>query len=176
MRKLSAKEMLIRRLEIIPVKVVIRNNAAGRICQTFGLKDGQEFRHPIIEHYLKNPQLGNPLLNDSHISAFGIAAPEELQAINRVALRANAILKSYFERRDLRLVDFGLEFGRYNGQILVGDEISLDTCRLFDLRSNELIGEWERIRSGSRGLREAYIQLRDTLVERQPARCQEATR
>lgn len=162
-KKLSANEMLVRRLEIMPLEVVVRNIAAGRLCRNHGLREGQELPHPIIEHYLKNRQLGNPLLNEFHISAFGLATPEELKVINRTASKINAVLKSFFDRRELKLVDFKLEFGRYKGQILVGDEISLDTCRFRDRESNRPIGGRNRIRTGLEDLREAYLELRERL-------------
>ena len=165
-KKISTNEMLVRRLEIMPLEVVVRNIAAGRLCRNHGVKEGQELPHPIIEHYLKNPRLGNPLLNESHISALGVATPEEVKLINRTALRTNAVLKSFFDRRELKLVDFKLEFGRYKGQILVGDEISLDTCRFRDRKSNLPIGARNRIRAGLEDLRAAYLELRERLCEK----------
>ena len=165
-KKLSTNEMLVRRLDILPFEVVVRNNAAGRLYRCYGLKEGQELPHPIIEHYLKNPELENPLLNEFHLSALGLATLEELKVINRTASKINAVLKAFFERRDLKLVDFTLEFGRHKGQILVGDEISLDTCRLRDRQSNEPIGDRNRGRSGSEDLREVYLSLRERLFEK----------
>lgn len=165
-KKLSANEMLVRRLEILPLEVVVRNIAAGRLCRSLGLKEGRELPYPIIEHYLKSPQLGNPLLNEFHISVLGVAAPEELKVINRTASKINAVLKSFFDRRELKLVDFKLEFGRCKGQILVADEISLDTCRFRDRNSNQPIGDRHRLRSRLEDLRDAYLKLRERLCER----------
>ncbi|MEE9186481.1 MAG: phosphoribosylaminoimidazolesuccinocarboxamide synthase [Bacteroidota bacterium] len=165
-KKLSANEMLVRRLEIMPLEVVVRNVAAGRLCRSHGIKEGQELPHPIIEHYLKNSRLGYPLLNEFHISALELATPEELKSINRTASKINAVLKSFFDRRKLKLVDFKLEFGRYNGQILVGGEISLDTCRFRDRDSNQIIGVKNRTGAGLEDLREGYLELRERLCEK----------
>lgn len=136
-RQLSDREMLIRKLEMIPVQVVIRNVAAGSLVKRYGIEDGKELECPIIEYYLKDSERHDPMINEDHVMAFGHASSEEIKEMHRLSSKINAILKDFFKRRDLRLVDFSLEYGRLQNKIILGDEISLDTCRFWDLKTNK---------------------------------------
>lgn len=162
-QQLSDYAMLVKRLEIIPIQVVIRNTAAGTLCTQYGMKEGLDLPHPIFEHYLKLDRSERPLLNEYHVFAIGLATPEELKLLNRMASKVNVVLKSFFERRGIRLVDCRLEFGRHNGQILLGDEISPDTCRLWDSKTNKKL-EAHRFEQDFEGLSEAYEEIRNRVL------------
>jgi len=162
-QQLSDCEMLVKRLEIIPFKVTARNTAAGSLSAFYGLKDGIDLPHAILEHYLKSDHLPQPLLNEYHVLAMGLATPEELKLINRMASKVNVVLKSFFERRNLKLVDFTLEFGRQSGKVLLGDEISPDTCRLWDTKTNKKF-DVERSQQDLDGVRGMYEEIRDRVL------------
>jgi len=129
-KKISNRDMLIKQLEMIPVEIVVRNIAAGEFCNRYGLVKGKELDFPIIEYFLKGNK--NPMINTTHILSFGYAKLDEIRTIERLSSKINAVLKSFFMRRQFKLIDFKLEFGRFKNKLLIGDEISLDTCRLLD--------------------------------------------
>jgi len=158
-KTLSETEMLIRKLEMIPVEVVMRNIAAGSLCERYGLEEGKELGYPILEYYLKNDELHDPMINEYHACAFGYATPDEMRFIGRLASKINAVLKAFFIRRDLKLVDLKLEFGRYKGKVILGDEISPDTCRLWDAKTGEKLDK-DRFRHDLGGVEEAYQEIR----------------
>ncbi|MGQ9559294.1 MAG: phosphoribosylaminoimidazolesuccinocarboxamide synthase [Candidatus Oleimicrobiaceae bacterium] len=134
---LSDTEMVVKRLDIIPVEVVVRNVASSALAERFGVAEGEDLPQPVVEYYLKDDERHDPMINEDHVVAFGHASASDLGHIRRTAIKINAVLKDFFLRRNLRLVDIKLEFGRAKGRILLGDEISLDTCRLRDLTSGE---------------------------------------
>ena len=147
-KSLSNRDMIVRRIEMLPFIIIIRNTAAGSFCKRYGIEEGKELEYPISEYFLKNKDLQNPMINTSHVIAFGFATSEELRTIDRLASKINAVLKSFFDRRNLKLIDFQLEFGRYKNKILLGDELSIDTCRLWDAEThqkfdNEHNDNWE---------------------------------
>ena len=131
-KQLSDREMLVKRLQIIPLEVTMRNIVAGGMAKSLGLEEGLVLKPPVFEWHYKSDPLGDPLINDDHILALGAATPEELQTIRTWSARVNAVLTDYFAARGIDLVDFKLEFGRYQGAILLGDEISPDTCRFWE--------------------------------------------
>lgn len=131
-KTLSNREMLVKRCEMIPIEIVIRNIAAGSLCERYGVEEGKILDFPILEYYLKDSKHHDPMINASHAISFGFVNGDELKTIDRFASKINAVLKSFFDRRGLKLVDLRLEFGRYKEKILLGDEISLDTCRFWD--------------------------------------------
>lgn len=131
-RRLGPQEILCRKVEIIPVEAVIRNIAAGSLVKRLGFTEGEELKPPIFETYLKNDDLHDPMINEHHAQALKICTPEELRVIFRLTTRINAILRSFFDRRGMLLVDFKLEFGRFENTLLLADEISPDTCRIWD--------------------------------------------
>jgi phosphoribosylaminoimidazole-succinocarboxamide synthase len=144
-RSINMREQLVRYLEMIPLRVVVRNVAAGDMCKRLGLEEGTVLPKPITEFYLSSLKLEDPLVNDDHITAFGWAEPLEIDEIKTIAARINDFLSGMFIGIGTRLVDFKLEFGKmYINEIetiVLGDEISLDTCRLWDLRTNERFGK-----------------------------------
>jgi phosphoribosylaminoimidazole-succinocarboxamide synthase len=131
-RRISNTEMVVKRLEIVPVVAKVYNVATGHLAKRFEVKEGTSLAFPIIEHYYKNDEMGNPWLNEFHIYSFNMATPEEFRLINRLASKVNAVLRALCDRRDLLLATITLEFGRHKGQILVGDEISPATCQFWN--------------------------------------------
>ncbi len=132
----APKALEVRKLEMIPILVHVRNLAAGNLCKKFKIKQGQPLKYPVIEYYLKDNRLKDPMILESHAYAFGYADPEEMKHIARMASKINAVLKSFMERRQLVLVDFQLQFGRYQNQVMLGDEITPDTCRIWKMEEN----------------------------------------
>ncbi len=153
--RLSERDMLVRACQIVKIEVVVRNVIAGSLAARLGRPEGEVLPEPILEHYLKDDALGDPLLNDWHIRLLRLATPEELAAINATALRVNAILRPYLEARQIVLVDFKLEFGRHHGRLLVADEICPDTCRLWDKTTGHKLDK-DRFRRDLGGVEEAY--------------------
>ncbi len=161
--KLSEREMVCKRLDIIKVEVVMRNIAAGTLVKRFGLQEGTELPMPVTELYYKNDALGDPLMNDEHAIMLKLATPEELALLKQIARNINSILRDYFFSKSLKLVDFKLEFGRHNGQILLGDEISPDTCRLWDMETNKKLDK-DRFRFDLGHVEDAYLEVRNRLL------------
>ena len=159
-KKISNREQLIHQCKIIPLEVVVRNIAAGSICQRLGIKEGKIFKDPIIEFYYKNDELNDPIVNNSHIITFGWSDKEELFKINEISLKVNKILKKKFEEISISLIDFKLEFGRKTSDdsLLVADEISPDSCRLCDLNNKEKFDK-DIFRYDKGNLVEAYKKL-----------------
>lgn len=158
-RKISDNEMLVRKVSIIKAEVVCRNVAAGSLVKKLGFTEGVELHPPIVEFYLKSDELGDPLFTDDHILALGIASREELETIRDFAFRINDILKKFFLSRGIRLVDFKLEFGRgVNGNIILADEISPDTCRLWDLATGKKLDK-DRFRFDLGDVEAAYKEI-----------------
>jgi len=165
-RLLSEREMLVRRLEIIKVEVVVRNVVAGSLSKRLGLPEGTPLDEPVLEHYYKSDELGDPLINEYHVRALKLATPEEMNEVARLALRINDLLRAFLAPKELDLVDFKLEFGRAQGKILLGDEISPDTCRFWDSRTGERLDK-DRFRRDLGGVEEAYQEvLRRVLGQR----------
>ena len=157
-KSLSDREMLVKKLEMIPIEIIVRNIATGSLCTKYGCKEGDDLQYPILEFYLKNDELNDPMMNEYHAAAFGLATPEEMKSIVRYATKINAILKSFFIRRKVRLVDFKLEFGRFNNELFLGDEISPDTCRFWDLETGEKLDK-DRFRKDMGKVKEAYQEM-----------------
>jgi phosphoribosylaminoimidazole-succinocarboxamide synthase len=160
---LSDREMLCRRLDIIKIETIVRNIVAGSLAKRTGLEEGTPIKQPIVELYYKSDPLGDPMLNDDHVRMLRLATPAELAWMRRTALRVNAILKPHLARRGLLLVDFKLEFGRQGRTLYLGDEISPDTCRLWDSRSKERLDK-DRFRRDMGGVEEAYGEVYRRLV------------
>ena len=154
-RRLSDRDMLIRACEVVKVEVVVRNIIAGSLAKRLGRPEGEMLPEPVIEHYLKDDALGDPLINDWHIRVLRLATAAEMQAINETALKVNAILREFLDARAIVLVDMKLEFGRHHGKILVADEICPDTCRFWDKSTGEKLDK-DRFRRDLGGVEEAY--------------------
>ena len=161
-RRLNMREQLIREVEIIPLEVVVRNVAAGSLSQRLGLEEGTQLPRSIIEFYYKKDELGDPMVSEEHITAFGWASPQEIDDIMALAIRVNDFLTGLFLGAGIRLVDFKMEFGRLWDndmlRIVVADEISPDSCRLWDLKTDEKLDK-DRFRRDLGGLIEAYTEV-----------------
>jgi phosphoribosylaminoimidazole-succinocarboxamide synthase len=157
-RTVDDRSMLAKRLSIIPLEVVVRNVTAGSLAKRLGWPEGKALSRPILELYYKDDSLGDPLINRYHVDALGAASPEELDRLSELALKTNVILASYLLERKVRLVDFKLEFGRADGRIYLGDEISPDTCRFWDADTGEKLDK-DRFRRDLGGVEEAYREM-----------------
>jgi phosphoribosylaminoimidazole-succinocarboxamide synthase len=161
-RRLNMREQLVREVEIIPLEVVVRNVAAGSLAQRFGIAEGTTLPRSIVEFYYKSDELGDPMVTEEHITAFGWATPQDLDDILALALRINDFLTGLLLGVGLRLVDFKIEFGRlYENEemrIVLADEISPDSCRLWDLKTNEKLDK-DRFRRDLGGVAEAYQEV-----------------
>ncbi len=167
LRQINMREQLVRKLEIIPIEVVIRNIAAGSLSKRLGLKDGAILPRPIIEYYYKKDDLGDPMVNEDHIYAFNWADPYEIEEIVSLSWRINDYLNGMFAGLGLRLVDFKLEFGRQWSEegelyILLADEITPDNCRIWDVRTNERLDK-DRFRFDLGDLIEGYQKIAERL-------------
>ena len=161
-RRLNMREQLVRKVEIIPVEVVIRNVAAGTLCKRLGLEEGMQLPRSIVEYYYKDDDLGDPLVSEEHVTALGWASPPELDEMMAIALRVNDFLSGLFAGIGIRLVDFKLEFGRFFEndlmRIILADEISPDSCRLWDIETNNILDK-DRFRKDMGGVVEAYQEV-----------------
>ena len=160
----SDTEQVVKILKIIPVEVVVRNIAAGSLAKRLGLDEGTPMSQPVLEWYYKNDALGDPMINDYHIAAMKLATPEQMQQVAAVALKVNQILIKYLAARKIDLVDFKLEFGLFNGEVLLGDEISPDTCRFWDSDTKMKLDK-DRFRRDLGGVEEAYQEILRRLSE-----------
>ncbi|MCZ6587628.1 MAG: phosphoribosylaminoimidazolesuccinocarboxamide synthase [Alphaproteobacteria bacterium] len=161
-RRLNMREQLVREVEIIPVEVVVRNVAAGSICKRFGLEEGSSLPRSIVEYYYKSDDLGDPLISEEHITAFGWASPAEIDDMLSLSLRINDFLTGLFLGIGLRLIDFKLEYGRLyqddQVRVVLADEITPDGCRLWDTETNEIMDK-DRFRRDLGGVAEAYQEV-----------------
>ena len=161
-RRLNMREQLVREVEIIPIEVIVRNVAAGSLAERLGLEEGQQLPRPIVEYCLKNDDLGDPLVTEEHITAFGWAGTQDLDDMVQLALRINDFLCGLFYGVGLKLVDFKLEFGRLwedeEMRIVLADEISPDSCRLWDIKTNERLDK-DRFRRDLGRVEEAYQEV-----------------
>jgi phosphoribosylaminoimidazole-succinocarboxamide synthase len=163
LERLSTLEQLVKRVTIIPLEVVVRNVTAGSFAKRLGLEEGKPLPFPIVEFYYKDDSLGDPLILEDHIYALEITSKEILKQMKEQALQINKILYSHMEHRGIRLVDFKLEFGLdQNGQVLLADEISPDTCRFWDLQSGDKLDK-DRFRRNLGNVLEAYQEIEKRL-------------
>lgn len=154
----SDREMVVKKMEIIPIEVVVRNIAAGSLAKRMGVEEGTPLKKTILEFYYKSDPLGDPMINDYHIEAFGLAQKFEVDVLKEMALEINGYLSKFFDERGITLVDFKLEFGRHKGQILLGDEITPDGCRLWDKQTKEKMDK-DRFRRDLGKIEEAYQEV-----------------
>ncbi|NPA25188.1 MAG: phosphoribosylaminoimidazolesuccinocarboxamide synthase [Deltaproteobacteria bacterium] len=156
--RLSDREMLARKVEIMPVEVVVRNYIAGSLAKRMGRSEGDELPRVIVEYYYKDDALNDPMINRDHILAFNLATEKQIDEAREIALRVNQVLKKYLYERDILLVDFKLEFGDYKGRMLLADEICPDTCRLWDRHTLEKLDK-DRFRRELGQVEEAYLEI-----------------
>ena len=157
--QLSERETLVKKVSIVPLEVIIRNIAAGSFAKRFGVEEGIVFDEPTIEFSYKNDELGDPLMNAYHAIALKAATREEIETIKAMAFKVNEVMKQYFDTLNVILVDFKLEFGKTaDGKIVLADEISPDTCRLWDKTTKEKLDK-DRFRRDMGGVEEAYQEI-----------------
>lgn len=154
----SDREMLVKSLKILLVEVVVRNIAAGSLAKRIGWEEGRKMPCTVVEMYYKNDDLGDPLINDYHIKALGLATAEQVAKMEEYALKINTILTNYLKEKDLELIDFKLEFGLHKGEVMLGDEISPDTCRFWDSKTGEKLDK-DRFRRNLGNVEEAYKEV-----------------
>ena len=158
-KELSDRETVVRRVEIVPLEVIVRNIAAGSFSKRYGVDEGVVFDEPTVEFSYKNDELHDPLLNSYHALALKLATKEEIKTIVDMALRINTLLKDYFLKLNVKLVDFKLEFGRTpDGKVILADEISPDTCRFWDAETNMKLDK-DRFRRDLGGVEDAYREM-----------------
>ena len=165
-KELSERDTLVKKVEIVPLEVIVRNCSAGHFAQRYGVPEGMVFDEPTLELCYKNDALHDPLLNDSHALALGLTTKQELETIRTLALRVNALLKDFWKQRGVDLIDFKLEFGRLpDGSIVLADEISPDTCRFWDSATHEKLDK-DRFRRDMGGVEAAYQEMMTRLTKR----------
>ncbi|MCX8230963.1 MAG: phosphoribosylaminoimidazolesuccinocarboxamide synthase [Alphaproteobacteria bacterium] len=161
-RRLNMREQLIKEVEIIPIEVVVRNVAAGSLSKRLGIPEGEALPRSIIEYYYKSDDLGDPMVGEEHITAFGWSSPQELDEMVAMSLRINDFLSGLFFGVGIRLIDFKVEYGRHytneDMRIVLADEISPDSCRLWDLQTNEKMDK-DRFRRDMDNIAEAYQEV-----------------
>lgn len=160
----SDREMVVKKLRIIPIEVVVRNIAAGSLSKRMGVEEGTPLKETIIELYYKSDALGDPMINEYHVKAFGLAEQDELRRIEVSALKVNKFLSEFFDERGIILVDFKLEYGIHKGEILLGDEITPDGCRLWDKQTHEKMDK-DRFRRDLGKVEEAYQEVLRKVME-----------
>lgn len=163
--RVDDRNQAVKPLQIIPLEVVVRNIAAGSLAKRLGLEEGTPLKETVVELYYKDDDLGDPMINHFHVSALDLASPEEVEYLYEQGLKINEILKGIFGEAGIDLVDFKLEFGRFGEEILLGDEISPDTCRLWDRMTHEKMDK-DRFRRDLGKVEEAYIEVLKRLEER----------
>ncbi len=162
--EISDRETLVKKVDIIPLEVIIRNVAAGSFSKRYGVEEGVEFKSPTLEYSYKNDDLGDPLMNSYHAIALGVATREELDQIAEYAFKVNDILKEYLIGLGIKLIDFKLEFGKTSdGTIVLADEISPDTCRFWDAETNEKLDK-DRFRRDMGNVEDAYEEIMRRLM------------
>ncbi|TCS79738.1 phosphoribosylaminoimidazolesuccinocarboxamide synthase [Pectinatus cerevisiiphilus] len=162
----SDREMIVKKLDIIPLEVVLRNVAAGSLAKRLGLKEGTKMSTPILEYYYKCDELNDPMVNKFHIKAMNWATEDELAQIEKAGLKINSIMTDYLKTKNIDLIDFKLEFGRYHGKVLLGDEISPDNCRFWDSTTHEKLDK-DRFRRDLGHVEDAYKEILHRLTGKQ---------
>jgi len=155
---LNDREMLVKKAEIVLIEVIIRNRAAGSLCRLLGIEEGRELKEPILEFCYKRDDLGDPLINEAHIAALDLATPEEVEKIKEYTFKINDLMSRFFKGMNLELIDFKLEFGRHKGDIILADEISPDTCRLWEIGTGQKFDK-DRFRHDLGNIKEAYEEV-----------------
>ena len=162
-KELNQRETLVKKVQIVPLEVIIRNIAAGSFSKRYGVEEGVVFEQPTIEFSYKNDELGDPLINTYHALALKLATPDEIETIKKYAFQVNDFLRAFWKACGVTLVDFKLEFGRLSdGTIVLADEISPDTCRLWDSKTGEKLDK-DRFRRDLGGVEEAYAEIMNRL-------------
>jgi len=161
--KIGEREMIVKRLDMIKLEVVVRNIVAGSLVKRLGLEEGTPLTVPVVEYYYKSDELGDPMLNRYHIMALDLAKIDELNQMEHVAFSINTILRDLLRAKNVDLIDFKLEFGRFDGEVILADEISPDNCRFWDTVTHEKLDK-DRFRQDLGGVVEAYKEMLDRLT------------
>ncbi len=156
--QLSDRETVVRKVDIVPVEVIVRNKAAGSFTKRMGVAEGTELLCPILEYSYKNDELGDPFINSYYVRALGLATDEEMEKIKVYSFKVNEILSAYLRDYGVELIDFKLEFGRFHGDIILADEISPDTCRFWDIETGKKLDK-DRFRRDLGDVEEAYQEI-----------------
>ncbi|MCT4604707.1 MAG: phosphoribosylaminoimidazolesuccinocarboxamide synthase [Marinisporobacter sp.] len=155
---LRDREMLVKAVKILPLEVIIRNVAAGSLSKRLGIKEGKELKETVLEFCYKNDELGDPIINDYHVYAMELATKEQVEKVKEYTFKVNEVLKGFFLEKGLKLIDFKLEFGLFEGEVILADEISPDTCRLWDAETNEKMDK-DRFRRDLGNVEETYQEV-----------------
>ena len=161
--KIGEREMIVKRLDMIKLEVVVRNIVAGSLVKRLGLEEGTPLTVPVVEYYYKSDELGDPMLNRYHIMSLDLAKIDELNQMEHIAFSVNTILRELLKAKNVDLIDFKLEFGRFDGEVLLADEISPDNCRFWDTVTHEKLDK-DRFRQDLGGVVEAYKEMLDRLT------------
>ena len=156
--ELSDRETAVKKVEIVPLEVIIRNFSAGSFAKKMGMEEGIKFKQPTLEFSYKNDDLGDPFINKYYALALGLATEEEIAAIEKYAFIVNDVMREYFDSLGIELIDFKIEFGRFHGQIILADEVSPDTCRLWDKETHEKLDK-DRFRRDLGNVEDAYQEV-----------------
>lgn len=156
--ELNDRETLVKKVTIVPLEVIVRNKAAGSLSKRLGLPEGTPMKTTVLEFCYKNDDLGDPIVNEYHILAAGLATKEEVDKISAMALKINEFMVDFFKSVNIDLIDFKLEFGRFGDEIILADEISPDTCRFWDINTQEKLDK-DRFRRDMGGVEEAYAEV-----------------
>ncbi len=162
--KVSQTEQLVKKNTILPLEVIVRNVAAGSLAKRLGLPEGTPLKKTVLEYCYKNDELGDPMINDYHIAAMEWATPEQLKFVAETSLKVNEILKAYLLQRNIKIIDFKLEYGTFHGEVMLSDEISPDTCRFWDTETNEKLDK-DRFRRDLGNVEDAYQEILKRLSE-----------
>lgn len=156
--ELSDRETAVKKVDIVPLEVIVRNVSAGSFSKKLGIEEGRQLLVPTLEFSYKNDELGDPFINDYYALALGLATQEEIDKITELVFKVNSFLCKYFKELGMKLIDFKVEFGRFKDQIILADEISPDTCRLWDLETNEKLDK-DRFRRDLGNVEDAYQEV-----------------
>lgn len=156
--EINDRETIVKKVEIVPLEVIVRNVAAGSFSKRFGVEEGTALKNAIVEFSYKNDDLGDPMINNMQATAIGITTEAELEDITNQVLKINDLMKKFFIERGIKLIDFKVEFGRCKGEVILADEISPDTCRLWDAETNDKLDK-DRFRRDLGGVEEAYEEV-----------------
>ena len=156
--QVNERDSVVRRVQIVPLEVIVRNIAAGSLSKRLGLPEGTKLHSTVLEFCYKNDDLGDPMVNEYHIAAMQLATREEVETISAMALKVNELLTAYLKELNIELIDFKLEFGRFDGKIVLADEISPDTCRFWDSKTGEKLDK-DRFRRDLGDVEEAYQEI-----------------
>jgi phosphoribosylaminoimidazole-succinocarboxamide synthase len=161
--QLSDRKTAVKRVSIVPLEVIVRNIAAGSLSKRLGLPEGLKLKKTVLEYCYKDDDLGDPMINEYHIAAIGLATEDELKKISAYSLKINGIMTEYLKDLGIELIDFKLEFGRYKGDVILADEISPDTCRFWDSKTGEKLDK-DRFRRDLGGVEDAYKEILHRLL------------